>query len=89
MNLYKDENAAKEIGFEYVDLDTLFKNSDIISLHCPLTPETNKIINKESISKMKNGVVILNTSRGKLIDTEALIEEMMQGKNWWSWLRCL
>lgn len=79
-DLYKDENAAKEIGFEYVDLDTLFKNSDIISLHCPLTPETNKIINKESISKMKNGVVILNTSRGKLIDTEALIEEMMQGK---------
>ena len=79
-DLYKDENAAKEIGFEYVDLDTLFKNSDIISLHCPLSPETNKIINKESISKMKNGVVILNTSRGKLIDTEALIEEMMQGK---------
>ena len=79
-DLYHDENAAKEIGYEYVDLDTLLKESDIISLHCPLTKETDKIINKETIEKMKKGVVIINTSRGKLIDTDSLIEKLEEGK---------
>lgn len=58
----------------YVELDRLFASSDIISLHCPLTIETKHIINKDSISKMKKGVVLINTSRGSLIETEALIE---------------
>lgn len=79
-DVYQDEQAAKEIGFEYVTLDELLKNSDIISLHCPLTPETNKIINKDTISMMKDGVYIINTSRGKLIDTESLIERLEEGK---------
>lgn len=79
-DVYKDEKAAKEIGFEYVPLETLFKESDIISLHCPLTPETKKIINKETIAMMKDGVYIINTSRGKLIDTDSLIERLEQGK---------
>lgn len=79
-DLFKDEKAANEIGFKYVDLDTLYKESDIISLHCPLTPETEKIINKDSINKMKEGVIIINTSRGKLINTEELIEELYTGK---------
>lgn len=79
-DLYKDEKASKEMGFEYVDIDTLYSKSDIISLHCPLTPETEKIINKESINKMKDGVIIINTSRGKLINTEELLEELYTGK---------
>ena len=69
----KDEKTAKEMNFEYVDLDKLYKESDIISLHCPLTDENYKMINEESLEKMKNGVVLINTSRGKLIDTKSLI----------------
>lgn len=79
-DLFKDEKAADELKFKYVDLDTLYKESDIISLHCPLTPETERMINKDSINKMKEGVIIINTSRGKLINTEELIEELYTGK---------
>lgn len=79
-DLYKDEKAATEIGFEYVDLDTLYKQADIISIHCPLTKETENMINKDSISKMKEGVIIINTSRGKLINTDDLISELTTGK---------
>lgn len=79
-DVYKDENASKELGFEYVELDELFAKSDIISLHCPLTPETENIINSENIKKMKDGVVLINCSRGKLIDTDSLIKEMETGK---------
>jgi D-lactate dehydrogenase len=79
-DLYPDEKAAKELGFTYTNLDSLYLNSDIISLHCPLTKENNKMINLESISKMKENVIILNTSRGKLIDTESLIEKLSKGK---------
>ncbi len=64
---------AKNSGIEYVSLDELFARSDVISLHCPLTEETRHMISKESIEKMKDGVVIINTSRGGLIDTEALL----------------
>lgn len=67
-------------GFEYVTLERLFSESDVISLHCPLTEETNHIINAESISKMKKGVVILNTSRGALIDAESLLEGIKERK---------
>ena len=79
-DVYKDENASKNLGFEYVELDELYKNSDIISLHCPLTKETEKIINKESIEKMKQGVILINCSRGKLINTDDLIQELEKGK---------
>lgn len=65
---------------EFVSLDRLFKESDIISLHCPLNPGTEKIINKENIEKMKDGVVIINTSRGGLIDEEALATALKEGK---------
>lgn len=64
----------------YVTLDELFAQSDIISLHCPLTDETRHIINKESMEKMKKGVFIINTSRGGLIDSEALLEEIIARK---------
>lgn len=61
-------------GIDYVTPDELFKQSDIISLHCPLTDDTRYLINEETIAKMKKGVVIINTSRGALIDSEALLE---------------
>ena len=61
---------------KYVELDELFEKSDIISLHCPLTDETRHLICRESMNKMKKGVVIINTSRGALIDAEALLAEI-------------
>lgn len=79
-DLFKDENAEKQLGFKYVTLDELYEQSDIISLHCPLTEETEKIINKQSIDKMKDGVIIINCSRGKLINTDDLINELETGK---------
>ena len=60
-------------GLNYVELDELFRKSDIISLHCPLTEETHHIINDDAVERMKRGVIIVNTSRGGLIDTESLI----------------
>ena len=69
-----DKFPAKDSGIEYVSLDELWSRSDIISLHCPLTDESLHMINAESIEQMKKGVVIINTSRGALIDSEALVE---------------
>ncbi len=65
---------------EYVDLDTLLERSDVISLHCPLFPETEGIICAETISKMKDGVMILNTARGPLIEENALADALRSGK---------
>jgi len=69
-----DKFPNESLGLDYVDLSEIFEKCDIISLHCPLTDETKYMINKNSIEKMKKGVVIINTSRGALIDTEALID---------------
>lgn len=74
----RSEQAA-EIG-EYVDLDMLLKESDVISLHCPLFPETEKIINKNTIAKMKDGVIIINNGRGQLIDEQDLADALNCGK---------
>ena len=71
---------AKDSGIDYVPLDELFERSDIISLHCPLTEETRHMIGEASIEKMKKGVVIVNTSRGGLIDTAALLEGIKSRK---------
>ena len=78
-DMYEDKLAEKEMGFKYVSLEELYAKSDIISLHCPLTNESNKMINEESIDKMKKGVIIINTSRGKLIDTDSLINKLEEG----------
>ena len=69
-----DKFPAKNSDIEYAELDELFSRSDIISFHCPLTDETYHMIDAESINKLKKGVVIINTSRGALIDAEALLE---------------
>lgn len=71
-----DKYPSENSDIEYVSLDELFKRSDIISLHCPLNSETYHIINAESIEAMKKGVVIINTSRGALIDADALLESI-------------
>ncbi len=65
---------------EYVDLDTIFKESDIISLHCPLSKDTHHMINKKTISRMKDGVILINTSRGGLINTTDLLEGLAKDK---------
>ena len=69
-----DKFPSEIEGVSYVTLDELFEQSDIISLHCPLTKETDRMINKKTIRKMKKGVILINTSRGALIDAEALVE---------------
>lgn len=75
-----NEQLAKDNNFEYSDLDRLYKEADIISLHVPLIPPTRHMINKEALAKMKDGVVIINTARGGVIDTNALVEALDSGK---------
>ena len=75
-----DPYPVEGLDVEYVDLDQLFEQSDVISLHCPLTKDTKHIINKKSIAKMKDGVILVNTSRGGLINTADLIDGLMQRK---------
>lgn len=79
-DLYPDTKFAEENQITYVSLDELYAQSDIISLHCPLTKETEYIIDKNSISKMKDGVMIINTGRGKLINTYDLIQGLKKRK---------
>ena len=79
-DLYPDYNFAREEQIVYTSLDELYHSSDIISLHCPLTEETKYLINDYSISKMKDGVMIINTGRGQLIHTNALIEGLKNKK---------
>ena len=67
-------------NIRYVELDELFENSDIISLHCPLTEETYHIIDEKTLEKCRHGVVILNTSRGALVDAEALLSGIKSRK---------
>ena len=69
-----DKFPAKDSGIDYVELDELFHRSDVISFHCPLTEDTYHIVSSETISQLKKGVVLINTSRGALIDAEALLE---------------
>lgn len=71
---------ALELGAEYVDLSTLFAESDVISLHCPLTPENHHLLNADAFALMKDGVMIINTSRGALIDSQAAIDALKQQK---------
>ena len=75
-DVYPDKDWAASHGFEYVMLDKLFKDADVLSLHCPLTDGTKHIVNDKSLALMKNDAVIINTGRGALIDTRALVNAL-------------
>jgi D-lactate dehydrogenase len=76
---FPETDWAVTHGIRYVDLDTLLAAGDIISLHLPLLPETHHLLNEQTLARMKPGVFIINTSRGKLIDTHALIAALKSG----------
>ena len=71
---------CEQIGLRYVELDELFAQSDVISLHCPLTPETHHIIDAQALSTMRDGSMLINTSRGGLVDTRAVIDALKSEK---------
>ena len=77
-DLYPND-SGRAIG-EYVDLDTLFAQADVVSLHCNLTPENTGLINKETIAKMKDGVILINNARGQLIDEQDVADALNSGK---------
>lgn len=79
-DIYEDKEAADEIGFRYVSLDELLENSDVISIHLALTESTNHLINAERLAQMKRGVILVNTARGAVVDTAALIEALRTGQ---------
>jgi D-lactate dehydrogenase len=72
--------ACRELGVEYVPLNDLLRAVDILSLHCPLTPETHHLINAASLAKMKRGVMLINTGRGALIDSRAAVAALKTGQ---------
>lgn len=75
-----DPYPLKDAGFEYAPLERLLAQSDVISLHCPLTPQTKHILNRDAFARMKKGVFIINTSRGGLIDSQALLDALNEGR---------
>lgn len=75
-----DHPEAHEIGVQYVSLDQVLETADIVSLHCPLTPETHHLINDQTIGRLKRGMMLINTSRGALIDTQAVIKGLKSGQ---------
>ena len=75
-----DPYPNKELPIKYVDLPTLYQQADIVSLHCPLTPETKYLINESALSTMKQNVMLINTGRGALIDTKAVINALKSKK---------
>ncbi|MDD3119110.1 MAG: 2-hydroxyacid dehydrogenase [Victivallales bacterium] len=77
---WPDHDFAAVNGATYTDLPTLYRTADVISLHCPLTPETHYMINADSLKQMKPGVFLINTSRGQLIHTAALIDVLKTGQ---------
>lgn len=79
-DIFPDAEYAAQAQVEYVTLDELYRRADIISLHCPLTDQTRYMINGDAIGKMKPGVILINTGRGQLIHTEALIEGLKEKK---------
>ena len=77
-DIFPDAEYAAQAQVEYVTLDELYRRADIISLHCPLTDQPRYMINGDAIGKMKPGVILINTGRGQLIHTEALIEGLIE-----------
>lgn len=78
-DMFPDEKAAKELGFTYVPFEKLLAGSDVISIHCPLTEKTTHLINSKNIKLIKKGAFLVNTARGAIIETEALIHALQEG----------
>jgi glycerate dehydrogenase len=78
--LAHDKVAAACPGVRFVELDELFRQSDVVSLHCPLTPETRNVVNAERLSMMKPSAYLINTSRGPLVDEQALADALRAGR---------
>ncbi len=76
----QENDKLKNIGIQYLPLHELLKQIDIISFHCPLTPATFHLINEDTLANMKNGVMIINTSRGAIVDANAAIKSLKSGK---------
>lgn len=76
---FKNKKLEKKLGFKYVPFDHLLKNSDIITLHCPYNKKTHHLINKKNISKIRKGALLINTARGGLIETGALVKALDNG----------
>jgi len=79
-DIYENRDAAAEIGFEYLSLEKLLEESDVISLHLPLTEETHHLVNAQTLKSMKPGAILINTGRGELVDTEAMLSALREGK---------
>lgn len=77
---YPNLKRAEEVGMSYADLKTLLRESDVVTLHVTLTSETEKLLGKKEIASMKDGAVIINTSQGRVIDQETLVEALRSGK---------
>ncbi len=73
-------DACRDLGVEYVDLDTLLSDADVVSIHCPLTPQTHHLIDADAIDRMKGGVMLINTSRGAVIDSRDVIAGLKSGR---------
>jgi D-lactate dehydrogenase len=71
--------ACREIGVEYVPLDRLLEESDIVTLHCPLTPQTRHLIDADAVARLKHGAMLINTSRGAIVDTKAVVDGIKSG----------
>ncbi len=78
-DIFKNKKLEKKLGFKYVTFDYLLRNSDIISLHCPYNKKTHHLINKGNIKKIKKGGLLVNTARGALIETNALVNALDSG----------
>ncbi|MDA0834648.1 MAG: 2-hydroxyacid dehydrogenase [Planctomycetota bacterium] len=78
-DMYPNDDCIS-LGLEYVSLDTVLRESDVVTLHCPLTPETRHLINAQTIKQMKPGVMLINTSRGAVVDTRAVIDGLKEGR---------
>jgi D-lactate dehydrogenase len=75
-----DEELARSEEFRYTDMDDLLETSDVVTLHVPATPKTHHLISRKEFEKMKDGVVLINTARGTIVDVQALVRALADGK---------
>jgi phosphoglycerate dehydrogenase-like enzyme len=79
---YQDDATAKEIGVTFTSLEELLRESDFVSLHCTLTPETRHLIGREQLAMMKPSAILINAARGPVVDTDALVDALRDGTIW-------